>query len=124
MVKNPAYRQYQDILAGSILWHRANNLIPDKPLAGHLLARLLIWMPDKRQRDMRNLPKAIDDALQVNCVIVNDCLIRVVEDKVMGYHRIWLEDSQEWEKGKLVYDIEEIEWCPVSFGQWQEEHSE
>ena len=68
-----AGRDYRKAVIGECLPERVRN--HGKPLTGRLHATITAYPPDRRRRDLDNLPKAILDALAHAGIYVDDSQI-------------------------------------------------
>lgn len=95
-----AGRMYRADVLAAVLIHF--NAVP-KPLAGRLRVAIHVHAPDKRKRDLDNLPKAINDALTHAGLWLDDSQIdRLLVERCNNYPPA----------GGVVVHVEEVA-CPV-----------
>lgn len=59
-----------------------------KPFEGPVAVKFVVHRPDRRRRDLSNLHKIVEDALQDGGLVVNDCQLR---SSIR-----WADDPWEW----------------------------
>ena len=80
-------RRYRKVVGSVVVQHRALGRLPTTPLPGRLHLRLQVLPPDRRKRDLDNLPKALFDALEHAHVFADDSQIdRYVIDRGRPAH--------------------------------------
>lgn len=79
-IKSAEYRKWETACSHHLLEHRI-QLARTKPLAQPYSIRYVAQRPDRRARDVENLPKALGDMLQTLGVIEDDayCFRSTVE---------------------------------------------
>ena len=73
MVLSKKGREYRGLVAGSpdvVAWVEHYH-----PMPARLKMRIDVFQPDRRRRDLDNLPKGIQDGLQKAEVYIDDCQI-------------------------------------------------
>lgn len=55
--------------------------------SGRVGVKVLVWMPDRRIRDMDNLLKGVLDSISAAGVIVDDCQVDEIQMRREGVHR-------------------------------------
>jgi crossover junction endodeoxyribonuclease RusA len=67
------------IAEANVAWLQQRNRLPVKRIKGRYTLEVLVYPPDKRQRDVGNLEKVVSDFLQMIEVIENDYLSKWVK---------------------------------------------